>query len=625
MEANEILAEMLTDLTSVYSGNEFRIPVLLNTMGNNSIAKNGESIQIDPTTPTRIDSSLTGGQELAILANLVSHEVEHAVQSNLGSKHDFVMNNVMYAEVAGAVINILEDAYIDYTRTQRFPGLKRTEAFSTAVIMSNDKMRPPVNTIPPLDAMVEGMAQIAACGTAKGIEDADEAVQQFLGWVTDEIDMIRRTDSPDDRYAAADFVLKTMLEWAGKPPSTLTKNELIKMRSSRTFRDHAPLDEEMPSPVTIETERRTVLAMMTDDDDDDAEDDDDDEEPSATFKVDLDNPIQVTMAARKREYSPDDPTITSPEKSMIEWLEIDAGNDLTDTSTYDKKYERLQERIASVDEYVKTLKRTRDLRLEDGGGCDPDDDWGHKTILDEYADSGLGDAITAAFEELKSADAEFPARVGQRPHLHNIVRRVSGDTSTVEMAFRREIAEVGDRAIGVVCDMSGSMSDKQNMVKMAILALADACEIVEDEFAALAFNRDTDITLINAFDEAFDPAKLDAVYARSNDPMYRGMDTMATMMEGVSAREKLIIVISDGDPTVNSKGGSSGVFREIQDFTTELRSDHKIGVVGLGVGGGIDIKRLNNLFGEGNNVHARDPEQVTAALIDVYTRQMDGV
>lgn len=160
---------------------------------------------------------LSREDELRIVTDTTSHEVEHINKSVLTAKEEFMDEWPEASHLAGMVHNVLEDQYVDHTRTERFLGLRKAHAFKIRHIMSNDALRPPVDTLPRGAAFAEGFLQVAFQGTAKGIEDADEDLKDFLGWARPRIDAARHADDPAHRDAIATKVMAKLMEYLPDP------------------------------------------------------------------------------------------------------------------------------------------------------------------------------------------------------------------------------------------------------------------------------------------------------------------------------------------------------------------------------------------------------------------------
>lgn len=210
---------MLVDMTAVYNDGE-KVDVEFSTPDEGSYAapaRNGNDEHVAVVTNVRESlgrSTLSKADQLRVITDTLSHEVEHVRESDLHSKQDISEEYGKDGRIAGTVSNILEDQYIDRTRTERFRGLKKAHAFKIDAIMGNSHRRPKLDTIDDTGtALVEGLTQVAFAGFAKGIADADDDVREFLGWVRPKIDEARHEDDPDTRLDIARDVTDKLLSY----------------------------------------------------------------------------------------------------------------------------------------------------------------------------------------------------------------------------------------------------------------------------------------------------------------------------------------------------------------------------------------------------------------------------
>lgn len=159
-----------------------------------------DSVVISPNVKDELGRNLDGPQQLRCIANTLSHEIEHLRESDLTSKEAFMEQYDDHPQFAGMVINVLEDQYIDYTRTQRYPGLRKAQAFVVDTLMQNHHRWPRVDNIDHRPkAMQEAFRQLAFAGYAKGFEDADDWLREYLGRVRPLIDRVRREHDQEAR------------------------------------------------------------------------------------------------------------------------------------------------------------------------------------------------------------------------------------------------------------------------------------------------------------------------------------------------------------------------------------------------------------------------------------------
>lgn len=219
MKQTNALNRMLVDLTAVYNDGE-KVDVEFSSPDEGSYAapprgdRDEPHVAVAPNVRRAYGRSISKANELRVVTDTLSHEVEHIRESDLESKQEISEEYGADGKIAGTVANILEDQYIDRTRTERFRGLQKAHAFKVDTIMENRHRRPPVDTLDDLGrALVEGLTQVAFAGYAKGIADADDDVREFLGWVRPKVDEARHEDDPDARLDIARDVTDKLLSY----------------------------------------------------------------------------------------------------------------------------------------------------------------------------------------------------------------------------------------------------------------------------------------------------------------------------------------------------------------------------------------------------------------------------
>lgn len=196
MRRTDALKRTLESLSSVYNDGS-SVPVEFDKP---SRATPDHEVKISPNVREELGRDLSGPQELRCIANTLSHEIEHLRESDLTSKEEFMDEYPEHRQFAGAVINILEDQYIDHTRTQRYPGLRKAQAFVVDALMSNHHRRPRVDNLDhPVQRYQETLLQVAFAGYAKGISNADDDLREFAARVRPIIEEVRREPDQDAR------------------------------------------------------------------------------------------------------------------------------------------------------------------------------------------------------------------------------------------------------------------------------------------------------------------------------------------------------------------------------------------------------------------------------------------
>lgn len=644
------------------------------------------TVTVAPNVREAIGKNLEGPQELKVICDTLCHEVEHVRRSDLKSKRRFMqMYPDWFAQTAGLVINILEDQYVDASRLSRFKGLKPVHDFTNKAIISNHRRHPKIGRLDRTEQFIAGMMQIHIAGYAKGYEDAEEDVQEYLAWYRKHLGAVRRTHDPKVREAIAARVADRLLELFPEPEE-IDKDELEEMIEEHAENGQLELTHEdgpFPvSPLELTDEAKEALeemiengdlpqapsggegeegeeaeggaggdaadgvddeaASITDGDSGDREGSGEDGEGEAGSAGHESSDAPGEDATKASEGSTSQGTITEGDEiahevetlkggeSTAAWFD-DTADDEVDASTWGRRYDRLVEEIQKDQTDTAEMRRDRD-EIIDEGRIGRYNETG-EDVRDHLRDTGLAEEVVEAFRKIKTAPEPTPTEAGDRLHLRNYVRFAAGDTSERNLYQTTEISELGGRGIGVTLDMSGSMDTSELQAKSAVGALALAANEVDDEFVANAFFTPTgckvETTAITTPGEEFEWDHLDAVWPQANDPITYGMQNCVSMLEDLEVSERVMFVVTDGRPTLTSGGGinpdrksSRDAVNEAAEYVRKVRAEHGITVIGLGVGYGVNPELLGKMFGENGYVHCEEDEMADA-LLEAYTTQLD--
>lgn len=637
MKRTESLRTLLEDQTAVLNGGE-RLDVDFDTT---SYANFDGSVVVAPNVREFIGRNLSGPDELRVIRDTLSHEVEHVRESNLTGKRDFAEEYGRYGGLAGYVWNVAEDAYIDRNRLRRFRGLRKTRAFVVDAVMDNHQRRPRIDTLDRAEAMAEGLLQVSVSGGAKGIKNAEPTVQEYLAWARHKIDEARTTPNQDARvaiyYELADELIRRLPKLSDDELDDLERmiNEMptddveagSKTGPSRVEPEAESDDGEQPQASAGDVDDATDDDADPDADDADTGDDVDGSSVSDDPDVEADGSDSGTASGASRA-TPDDLSdelddMESNASKSGAWY--DAGDDYETADDSDvHRYEELQKLVQKERNDVGKQKKERDRRMN---ADSRKYGWYRSSrVRSKVEDSGLAKEIEAAFRELKTRDHEFTAEQGDDLNIDGYIRHEAGDFMETEFYYDIERAAIGDRAVGVALDMSLSMDEME--AKKAVAALAIATETIGDKFTASAFYtggaRDyVQTKLITAPDEEFQYEHLDAVESNGNTPTTSGVLHTKSLLDEASAREKVLLVVTDGAANTRHDGGLNGgeeARAEVLQAVQNARMDG-VKVIGLGVGGGIDTTKMTDQFGPNGFVMV-DSKNLTAALIEVYRAQL---
>lgn len=693
MDQTDQLRDVLEDLTSVF--HDDRVPVEFDAQPRADL---DGKVYVNPDVSDLYDVDVSGEQELRCLVDTLSHEVEHVRESDLDGKRRFMQQYPEYAKFAGYVTNVLEDAYIDHTRTRRHRGLKKPHAFFVDRQLASGPSLADMGDDP--RAFAACLFQLAHAGTATGIGDAHPDVQEFAARVQPIIDRVRRLETPDDRNALAHIVMRTALDYlpdlddfdpdnvpgvpnevmangpdpddietadAQDAPDDIDADDIDADDSDADARD---ADEDDAGGTPDGDAEGTPDASQDDEDapaeggaDDDATDDasddaGDDTDAGAAGDVDddasdvgddaMDNDEsdvgdasdasdtgddaqqpQSADDAQNASDDADDDALSDELQDRLdemadraerddpsrEWHDIDSDDDYHEPDASDRqRYRRLKRKQREALTDLASKKRWRDQRAEKySSRVDA------AVIEQEMENSGLKQDVIDAFRQLKTRDRDIRARSGSRVNIREYVANRAGDKSRNQLYLRRQQAEIGDRAVGVAFDASGSMDDFA--ARQALAAIALACDVIGDQFCAMAYSGGS-ADLVTAPDESFEWDHLDAFSSGGNTPMPAGIQATRSLLATCHKPERLMLVVTDGKANVALSGSRAATTarRESAELVNAVRHDDNTKVIGLGVGSGVSDTYMDTVF-SGSYVRA-DMGNLADKLIEVYRNEM---
>jgi nitric oxide reductase activation protein len=335
------------------------------------------------------------------------------------------------------------------------------------------------------------------------------------------------------------------------------------------------------------------------------------------------------------DYETSEQDLSEDARSELEWeLDEDETVDVTELDGFEAQYEQVQREQDRADTDLEQDRRTRDRRL-DSGRVEPEDDAyievGSQAVRDHLNETGQAERIVEAFRQFKTDDRWVPDEDGERLNEDAVADLVAGDTSAQDRLYeRKRKAEPGDRAVTVSMDMSGSMKGVVKEAKSALGALAIACREIGDDFTANAWTstekrgKENQVLMpITLPDEEFSWRHLDAVWPDYQDPITPGMRQAKAYCDEVSASERLMVVITDGQPQMMADGtyNAGQATTEAQEEVREYRQDGYV-VIGMGIQPGADESLMQKMFGEGGYV-CTDEDDIAESLIRIYESQLN--
>lgn len=610
LTANPDLRRVLENLTPAYTDGT-RLDV---EFGPKSHAKqDGETIVVNADYPAALGVE-DDAKAMRMLTDTVSHEGAHVRLSDLLSKERFMTENDEYENVAGAIINTLEDQFIDRERTRDAPGLREPLASKVDHFM---RSKPLVSgdMLDQSSQLLAGFEQVAFAGYARGIRDAPDDIKEFLARSRPLIDEYRDEHDTDRRYTLAQRAYDLFLEYADDPESadeyadeqdmTPADGELDGDADGdgESDGDESAAGDESDGTETADVDIEAELAAMASADD----------ESDVTDWCGVSADAEYDEPSESDEARADEATAGEQSTDESSSSESDDTNDTNDESgksdTSDKSDKSDESESLTVTAF-------------DAEYSDVDDDERFVNETERYMhDEDLERDIRRAFEQFVNREREIVSRHGHRPHVRNFIRLRAGDTSVRELAYRQQIVENGDRAVVAVTDFSGSVDDET--VKVALASCAIACEAIGDDFSATAFSTRFTGNVKRILDpgERFEYRCLDRVRTGGSTPTADGLADAKEMLRSTFAREKVAIVITDGQANV-SRSRSGDAVGDAAALASELRQSG-VSVIGIGVDN-VSEGMMRDIFGERGYVRT-EMSRLDDALVSVYKRQLDVV
>lgn len=220
MKQTKALRRTLEDMTEVYMDRlgaevdvyDRDVPEVEFTSDTPHAAEDGSYVAVAPNVKEVYGKSVEGPNELRIVVDTLNHEVAHIKYSDLTGKKEFSEEYPQCPTLAGLVLNVLEDQYIDWQRLKAFRGLRRSHSFKVDKIMANGHRRPPLTNLSDSEALGEGFLQMAFSGYVKGYSDASDEVREAIAKCRPLVDEVRNCHDEGEREEIAHAVMDILLE-----------------------------------------------------------------------------------------------------------------------------------------------------------------------------------------------------------------------------------------------------------------------------------------------------------------------------------------------------------------------------------------------------------------------------
>lgn len=260
----------------------------------------------------------------------------------------------------------------------------------------------------------------------------------------------------------------------------------------------------------------------------------------------------------------------------------------------------------------------RDERIEDYGGRHP-----HEDLRQRLRETGVADRVQRQLQDLFAGSTlqvsprirnqrDGLGEVGGRPDMRQVVRRFAGDLRVRDIFERPEPGFDDDLSVGVVLDLSGSMSgEAEGRAKEAAGAFLFGVQKFGGDVVSVSFPRVNKTTLITGPWERFQWSHLDAGHVNGGTPTSTAVEDGSNLLAELDSDNYLLTVLTDG--------GARNI-TETREVVEEVRGRGRgWSVVGFGYGN-IDEEKLERQFGK-EGYRAVELEQLPSELVDVYSEQ----
>lgn len=308
------------------------------------------------------------------------------------------------------------------------------------------------------------------------------------------------------------------------------------------------------------------------------------------------------------------------DRDPSDWFNTDddyAGADDSSQRRYDRLQREIDENNTDMAERIDQRDDRQQSRVR-----------GHEFIRDALRDTGLASEVEEAFKQIKTHDEPRAATGGDSIQLDNYVRHRAGDYQEDRFYEEREPIDDGDRCVGVALDMSNSMDEKE--AKVALGALHVATNAIGDDLTASAYTTERErgkqnqpvVELITGPNEPFDWEHLDATTTQWRTPTASGVFDVRRLLDESARREKVMIVVTDGQANVSMHGKPS-TDDAVADAAEQVALSRQEGmkVIGLGVGDEVERDMLAEIFGRDGFVMA-GMSDLADRLVEIYRGQM---
>jgi hypothetical protein len=210
MKESRALMVVLESLARTFT--EHRFDLSVKPSMKNTFHISGNTIYVDLSLPKFPE--LSEEEQLRIVVDALNHECEHINLSFSKEKIERFIERTEGGRLARWILTIVEDHYTDFSRLQRWRGLKKARAFFAKMLI--EKELPIYKTKDEKGAALKGLLMLNYAGFAKGADKASSAVKKFLAKARNRLIEVREMHSYEDREKVAEELLNSILMLRGE-------------------------------------------------------------------------------------------------------------------------------------------------------------------------------------------------------------------------------------------------------------------------------------------------------------------------------------------------------------------------------------------------------------------------
>ena len=261
MKSDKALKRILRDLSiSLSEDSELRDIVLRHDDELGAIRQDG-TVTVNPNHAEILDADISDEQEFALLVNTESHELEHAVATEVEKMEEFAKEyKGERPRLAAFIWNVIEDVYIDKRRTDRDPGLRPVQALNQELIRERTD---PIYEDEAPRKHANAILQIGKMGgTPVGFEDVeDDEFKDYCAEAKHLVKEARNTPIQSERTEISHRIMDLIADYAGNLETPEIELPDFVMVMPEEMMEEEEENDPLPEPAENEEENEQMMGM----------------------------------------------------------------------------------------------------------------------------------------------------------------------------------------------------------------------------------------------------------------------------------------------------------------------------------------------------------------------------